>query len=213
MTHGEGRLSPSKIICVGRNYRAHAEELGNVVPSEPLLFLKPPSSIIQSGEPIVRPLQSSHVEFEGEIAVVVGRELRHASEDEARRAVSHVLPLNDVTARDLQRSDSQWTRAKGFDSFCPVGRPVDVSGVDLDQLEVVTTVNGEERQRGSVAQMAFSIPFVLAYASAVMTLLPGDVVSTGTPEGVGPLQAGDRVRVEIPGVGAVENPVVDFSAE
>lgn len=207
---GSGSLpTPSKILCVGRNYRAHAAELGNEVPAEPLLFLKPPSSLLAAGEPIVRPPQSARVEFEGEIAVVLGRRLRHASEAEAVDAVSHVVALNDVTARDLQRSDGQWTRAKGFDSFCPVGEPRPIGEVDLSSLEVVTRVNGVERQRGSVDQMAFSIPFILAYASTVMTLLPGDLVTTGTPEGVGPLEAGDVVRVEIPGVSAVENPVVD----
>ncbi len=201
-------VAPSKIVCVGRNYRAHAAELGNEVPAEPLLFFKPPSSLLRSGEGIVIPPQSERVEFEGEIAVLIGGRLRHASESEARAAISHVLPLNDVTARDLQRTDGQWTRAKGFDTFCPIGVPVPVGEVDLDSLEVVTTVNGEERQRGRVEQMAFSIPFVLSYASAIMTLEPGDLITTGTPEGVGPLQPGDRVRIEIPGVGAVENPVV-----
>ncbi len=202
-----GRLRPSKIICVGRNYRAHAQELGNEVPSEPLLFLKPPSALLASGEAIVLPKESQQVEFEGEIAVVLGRRLRGASEAEARQAVSHVVALNDVTARDLQRADSQWTRAKGFDTFCPVGEPVPVGLVDLDALEVVTTVNGVERQRGQVGQMAFSIAFVLAYASRIMTLEPGDLVTTGTPEGVGRLEPGDTVRVEIPGVSWVENSV------
>ena len=201
-------LRPSKILCVGRNYRAHAAELGNTVPREPLLFFKPPSSLLPAGASIVLPPESAHVEFEGEIAVVIGKPLRRASLDEAADAVSHLLPLNDVTARDLQRSDGQWTRAKGFDTFCPVGRPVPVDAGDWQGLEVVTTVDGVERQRGRVEDMVFSIPFVLAYASRVMTLEPGDLVSTGTPEGVGPLEAGMTVRVEIPGIGAVENPVV-----
>lgn len=201
-------LRPSKVLCVGRNYRAHAAELGNDVPAEPLLFFKPPSALLSSGADIVLPPESHRVEYEGEIAVVVGRRLRRASEDEARAAVSHVLPLNDVTARDLQRSDGQWTRAKGFDTFCPVGRPIPLDPRELERLEVVTTVDGEEHQRGRVSDMAFSIPFVLAYASRVMTLEPGDLVSTGTPEGVGRLEPGMRVRVEIPGIGAVENPVV-----
>lgn len=201
-------VAPTKILCVGRNYRAHAAELGNDVPAEPLLFLKPPSALLASGEAIVLPPQSARVEFEGEIAVVLGRRLRNASEDEARAAVSHVVALNDVTARDLQRSDGQWTRAKGFDTFCPVGEPLPIDEVDLESLEVVTTVNGVERQRGSIVDMVFSIPRVLAYASSVMTLMPGDLLTTGTPEGVGPLSAGDVVRVEIPGVSHVENPVV-----
>ncbi len=201
-------VAPTKILCVGRNYRAHAAEMGNDVPSQPLLFLKPPSAVIASGEAIVLPPQSARVEFEGEIAVLLGRPLRNASEADALAAVSHIVALNDVTARDLQRSDGQWTRAKGFDTFCPVGAPIPVGEVDLESLEVVTTVNGVERQRGSIADMVFSIPCVLAYASAVMTLLPGDLLTTGTPEGVGPLSPGDVVRVEIPGVSHVENPVV-----
>ncbi|MEQ9568578.1 MAG: fumarylacetoacetate hydrolase family protein [Longimicrobiales bacterium] len=200
-------LRPSKIVCVGRNYRAHAAELGNDVPAEPLLFFKPPSALLADGESIVLPPESARVEFEGEIAVIVGRRLRHASDDEADAAVSHVLPLNDVTARDLQRSDGQWTRAKGFDTFCPVGTPVPVEGIDLTSLEIVTTVDGVERQRGRARDMVFPIPSVLAYASRIMTLEPGDLVTTGTPEGVGPLDEGVTVRVEIPGVGRVENPV------
>ena len=203
---------PSKIVCVGRNYMAHAQEMGNTVPSEPLLFFKPPSSMIPGGSPIVLPRASSHVEHEGEIAVIVGKRLRLASEEECRDAVSHVLPLNDVTARDLQRSDPQWTRAKGFDTFCPVGVPVPVEvleeqGLTLETLEVTTHVNGELRQHGRTADMVFPIPFVLAYASRIMTLEPGDLISTGSPEGVGPLAPGDRVRVQILGVGSVENPV------
>jgi 2-keto-4-pentenoate hydratase/2-oxohepta-3-ene-1,7-dioic acid hydratase in catechol pathway len=193
---------------VGRNYRAHAAELGNEVPAAPLLFLKPPSALVATGDAIVLPSESGQVEYEGEIAVVVGRRLRHASEGEARDAVSHLAALNDVTARDLQRTDGQWTRAKGFDTFCPVGPPVPVEGLDLEALEVVTTVNGAVRQHGYARDMAFSIPLVLAYASRIMTLEPGDLVTTGTPEGVGRLNPGDVVRVEIPGVGAVENLVV-----
>ena len=203
---------PSKIVCVGRNYVAHAREMGNSVPKEPLLFLKPPSSLIASGAPIVLPRVSHHVEHEGEIAVVVGKRLRLASEDEARNAVTHVLALNDVTARDLQRSDPQWTRAKGFDSFCPVGRPVPIEklkelGMRLESLELTTHVNGELRQHGRASDMVFSIPFLLAYASGIMTLEPGDILTTGSPDGVGPLKAGDMVKVQIPGVSVVENPV------
>jgi 2-keto-4-pentenoate hydratase/2-oxohepta-3-ene-1,7-dioic acid hydratase in catechol pathway len=204
---------------VGRNYAAHAAELGNSVPGHPLIFLKPPSSRIAGGEPIVLPADSQQVEYEGEIAVVVGRRLRRAEPAEALGALSHVVPLNDITARDLQRGDGQWTRAKGFDSFCPMGEPVPVGGIPGgavrltaeagdDALEVVTRVNGEQRQRGRVTSMAFPIPFLVAWISRVMTLEPGDVISTGTPAGVGPLAPGDIVRVEIPGVGAVENPVV-----
>ncbi|MEK9500553.1 fumarylacetoacetate hydrolase family protein [Gaopeijia maritima] len=200
-------LRPSKILCVGRNYRAHAAELGNDVPAEPLLFFKPPSALISAGEAIVLPPQSSRVEHEGEIAVVLGRSLRHATPDEARAAISYVLPLNDVTARDLQRTDGQWTRAKGFDTFCPVGSPVPAQEVDLEALEVITTVDGEVRQHGYASDMAFSIPDVVAYASAIMTLEAGDLITTGTPEGVGPLEPGMTVTVEIPGVGSVSNPV------
>jgi 2-keto-4-pentenoate hydratase/2-oxohepta-3-ene-1,7-dioic acid hydratase in catechol pathway len=203
---------PSKIVCVGRNYMAHAREMGNAVPDEPLLFLKPPSALLPPGAPIVLPRISNQVEHEGEIAVIVGRRLRLASEDEARDAITHVLALNDVTARDLQRSDPQWTRAKGFDTFCPVGPPVPVEalrdrGLSLETLEITTHVNGELRQHGRASDMVFSVPFLLAWASGVMTLEPGDLLTTGSPEGVGPLAHGDVVKVQIPGVSMVENPV------
>lgn len=197
---------PGKIVCVGRNYREHAKELGNDVPAEPLLFLKPPSSVVREGEAIELPPQSSRVEYEGEIAVVIGARLRHASEDEARRGIRGICALNDVTARDLQRSDGQWTRAKGFDTFCPIGAEAKPPA-DLGSLEVVTHVNGEERQRGRASDMVFGIPTLLAYISRVMTLEPGDVVATGTPAGVGPLAAGDEVEVQIVGLSAVRNPV------
>jgi 2-keto-4-pentenoate hydratase/2-oxohepta-3-ene-1,7-dioic acid hydratase in catechol pathway len=200
-------LRPSKILCVGRNYRAHAAEMGGDVPPEPLLFFKPPSALIGSGESIVLPASSGHVEYEGEIAVVLGRRLRNATPDEAIAAVSHVLPLNDVTARDFQRADGQWTRAKGFDTFCPVGRPVPASPELLAGLEVITTVDGVERQRGRASDMVFPIGDVLSFASGIMTLEAGDLITTGTPEGVGRLEPGMTVRVEIPGVGVVENPV------
>jgi 2-keto-4-pentenoate hydratase/2-oxohepta-3-ene-1,7-dioic acid hydratase in catechol pathway len=200
---------PGKIVCVGRNYAAHARELGNPVPERPLLFLKPPSAIVGDGEPIVVPTASQRVEHEAEIAVVVGRTLRHASEEEARRAVRAVACLNDVTARDLQQTDGQWTRAKGFDSFCPLGPEIAVGpDADLAALEVVGKVNGDVRQHGYTRDMTFSIPRLLAYISAIMTLEPGDVVATGTPEGVGPLVAGDVVEVTIPGLGTLRNPVV-----
>jgi 2-keto-4-pentenoate hydratase/2-oxohepta-3-ene-1,7-dioic acid hydratase in catechol pathway len=200
---------PGKIVCVGRNYAAHARELGNPVPERPLLFLKPPSAIVRDGEPIVVPTASQRVEHEAEIAVVVGRTLRHASEEEARRGVRAVACLNDVTARDLQQTDGQWTRAKGFDSFCPLGPEIAVGpDVDLGALEVVGQVNGDVRQHGYTRDMTFPIPMLLAYISAIMTLEPGDVVATGTPEGVGPLVAGDVVEVTIPGLGTLRNPVV-----
>lgn len=197
---------PSKIVCVGRNYLEHARELGNQVPAEPLLFLKPVSALLAPGAPIVLPRQSQRVEFEGEIGVVVGATLRRASRDEARAAVRGIVALNDVTARDLQKSDNQWTRAKGFDTFCPVG-PEAPAPADLATLTVVTRLNGVERQRATAAEMAFDIPTLLAYISDIMTLEPGDVVATGTPAGVAPLSAGDVVEVEIVGVSRVSNPV------
>jgi 2-keto-4-pentenoate hydratase/2-oxohepta-3-ene-1,7-dioic acid hydratase in catechol pathway len=199
--------SPGKIVCVGRNYVAHARELGNEVPERPLLFLKPPSAVTADGEAIELPPESERVEFEGEIGVVVGRRLRRASRDEARLAVRGIVAVNDVTARDLQRTDGQWTRAKGFDTFCPIG-PEAAAPDDLASLTVVARVNGEERQRGSAAEMAFDIPALLAYISGVMTLEPGDLVATGTPAGVGPLAAGDVVEIEVVGYSTVRNPVV-----
>jgi 2-keto-4-pentenoate hydratase/2-oxohepta-3-ene-1,7-dioic acid hydratase in catechol pathway len=201
-------LRPSKIVCVGKNYVAHAAEMGGEVPREPLLFLKPPSSLLASGAPIRRPPQSRHVEYEGEIGVVIGARLTDATEAEARAAIAGVVAANDVTARDLQRSDSQWARAKGFDTFCPVGDVVPAPA-DLDALVVVTRVNGVERQRARAGEMAFAIPMLLAYISAIMTLEPGDLVLTGTPAGVGPLVAGDHVEVEIEGFSRVANPVED----
>lgn len=203
---------PSKIVCVGRNYRDHAKELGNEVPKAPLLFLKPPSSIVADGDDIVLPPASSQVEWEGEVGVVVGRRLRKASVGEATAAIQSVVALNDVTARDLQKAEPQWTRAKGFDTFCPVGTPVPAPR-DLAALTVVTRVNGEERQRGRVSDMVFDIPGLLAYISQTMTLEAGDLVATGTPAGVGKLQPGDVVAVEIHGdtgvLSAVQNPVVE----
>jgi len=205
-------IRPGKIVCVGRNYRDHAKELGNDVPTAPLLFLKPPSAVIADGEPIVLPPASKQVEWEGEVGIVVGRRLRKADAREAAAAVQSVVALNDVTARDLQKAEPQWTRAKGFDTFCPVGTPA-AAPADLATLTVVTRVNGEERQRGKVTDMVFDIPGLLAYISQVMTLEPGDLVATGTPAGVGKLSPGDTVAVEIIGpngvVSRVENPVVE----
>ncbi|MGH7719494.1 MAG: fumarylacetoacetate hydrolase family protein [Gemmatimonadaceae bacterium] len=198
-----------KIVCVGRNYREHAREMGNEVPAEPLLFLKPSSSAIGDGEPIVLPPLSGQVEYEGEIGVVIHSPLRHASEGQARRGIRGVLALNDVTARDLQKKDSQWTRAKGFDTFCPVGEVHELVHDDaLDEIAVLTLLNGDERQRGHAGQMAFSIPALLSYISRIMTLDPGDVVATGTPAGVGMLSPGDEVEVRIPGMSHVRNPVI-----
>jgi 2-keto-4-pentenoate hydratase/2-oxohepta-3-ene-1,7-dioic acid hydratase in catechol pathway len=202
-------VRPSKIVCVGRNYAEHARELGNVLPDQPLLFLKPPSAIIGSGDVIVLPPESKRVEHEGEIAVLVGQRLRRASTDGARAAIGGITCANDVTARDLQKTDGQWTRAKGFDTFCPVGprvMPVD-ERTDLAALEVTCRVNGQVRQHGRAADMAFSIPVLLSYISTIMTLEPGDLVLTGTPSGVGPLAAGDVVEVEVSGVGVLKNGV------
>ncbi|MGE0352949.1 MAG: fumarylacetoacetate hydrolase family protein [Gemmatimonadales bacterium] len=199
-------VSPSKIVCVGRNYAEHARELGNAVPQAPLLFFKPPSAIIGPGESIRLPQASQRVEHEAEIGVLVGRELRQATEAEAEAGIGGFVCVNDVTARDLQKTDGQWARAKGFDTFCPVGPKV-VKGLDWRTLEVIGRVNGEERQRGTTSQMIFSIPALLAYISGIMTLVPGDLIATGTPAGVGPLKSGDVVEVEIPGIGVLRNPV------
>jgi 2-keto-4-pentenoate hydratase/2-oxohepta-3-ene-1,7-dioic acid hydratase in catechol pathway len=203
-------VQPGKIVCVGRNYAEHAKELGNPMPKEPLIFLKPASAVIGDGEAIMLPLQSQRVEHEGEIAVVIGARLRRVSESEALKGVAGITCANDVTARDLQKTDGQWTRAKGFDTFCPVGpRVVPLTELgDLAKLEVQCRVNGQARQHGKASDMAFPIPMVLSYVSHIMTLEPGDVVLTGTPAGIGPLVAGDVVEVEISGVGVLRNPVV-----
>ena len=199
-------MGTGKIVCIGRNYREHAKELGNEVPTEPLFFLKPSTSIIGNGDTILIPPQSERVEFEGEIGVVLAHRLSRATETEALAAIGGIVALNDVTARDLQKKDSQWTRAKGFDTFCPIG-PIADAPDDLSSLTVITRVNGEIRQRAASSEMVFSIPFLLAYVSQVMTLEPGDVLATGTPAGVGQLVAGDRVDVEIQGLSRVSNPV------
>ena len=200
------RHRPGKIVCVGRNYREHAKELGNEVPKEPLLFLKPPSSVVWEGGAIVLPSASSRVEHEGEIGVVVGKTMTRVSETDAAKGIRAIVAVNDVTARDLQKTDGQWTRAKGFDTFCPLGEESSKLP-DLDNLTVVTRVNGVERQRGKSSEMVFSIPSLLAYISRIMTLEPGDLVATGTPSGVGPLVSGDIVEIEIEGVSRVTNPV------
>ncbi len=199
-------VRPSKVVCVGRNYQAHAREMGNEVPREPLLFLKPPSAVIGPGEAIRCPPQSVDVQHEAELGVVVGRALSRASAAEARHAVFGFTCLNDVTARDIQREEKQFTRAKGFDTFCPVGPWIDTS-LDPADLGVSCRVNGVERQRGSTRDMVFDTNALLAFISNVMTLWPGDVVATGTPEGVGRVQPGDLVEVEISGLGLLRNPV------
>lgn len=202
-------LSPSKIVCVGRNYAKHAAELGNEVPAEPLIFLKPPSALIGPGTAIVVPAGVGRVDFEGEVGVVMGRRARRVSADDAWDHVAALVPVNDVSARDLQKKDGQWTRAKGFDTFCPVGVPVPLASVDPSALAVSTRVNGEVRQSAPVTDMVFSIPALIAYISRIMTLEPGDLIATGTPDGVGPLVPGDVVEVEVAGVGVVRNPVVE----
>ena len=202
---------PTKIVCVGRNYAAHAREMGNAMPDRPLLFLKPPSALVGSGAAIVLPADSERVEHEGEIAIVIGRRARAVSEAEAMHVVAGYAPLNDVTARDLQKLDVQYTRAKGFDTFCPVGVAAPAADLDWKELEVICRVNGEVRQHGRARDMAFGIPALVTFISRIMTLEPGDLIATGTPEGVGPLHAGDVVEVDVPGVGALRNPVVAAS--
>jgi len=200
---------PGKIIGIGRNYRDHAAELGNTVPAKPLLFFKPPTAVIGDGAAIVLPPESQQVDFEGEIGVVIGRALRRATEDQARAGIAGITCVNDVTARDLQRTEEQWTRAKGFDTFCPVGpRVVPVDPRRFDKLEVFSRVNGNGRQHGRAPDMVFSILALVSFVSHVMTLEPGDLIATGTPAGVGSLTPGDVVEVEIPGVGVLRNPVV-----
>ncbi len=199
---------PSKVLCVGRNYRAHADEKGQEVPAEPLLFLKPSTAVVGPYEAIRYPGElTSHVEHEAELAVVIGRMVSEVTRDQARGAVYGFTCANDVTARDLQREEPQWTRAKGFDTFCPLG-PAIATDVDPSDLRVRCSVDGDLRQDSSTAEMVFDVPDLVAYASQVMTLLPGDVILTGTPAGVGRIEPGQTVRVEIEGIGVLENPVV-----
>ena len=197
---------PGKIVGVGRNYRAHAEELGNPVPEEPVLFLKAPSSVVGPRSPVVLPPESEQVEFEGEIAVVVRERLQRAEPERARYAILGVTCACDVTARDLQRRDPTFARAKSFDTFCPLGPAIQVEP-QLDELELVTRVNGAERQRGRAEEMLWGVVELVSYASRMMTLEPGDLILTGTPAGVGPLADGDRLEVEVSGVGTLETPV------
>lgn len=200
---------PSKIVCIGRNYREHAAELGNEVPKEPLLFLKAPSAVIAQGEAIVAPALSQRVDFEGELAVVIGRRAsRLGPTDDVRSYIRGYTIVNDVTARDLQKSDGQWSRAKGFDTFCPMG-PVVTDEIDpAAGLQVETRLNGEEKQHGTTLDLIFDIPTLLRHITAAMTLLPGDVIPTGTPAGVAPMKPGDRVEVSVEGIGTLANPVI-----
>jgi 2-keto-4-pentenoate hydratase/2-oxohepta-3-ene-1,7-dioic acid hydratase in catechol pathway len=200
-------IVPSKVVCIGKNYRAHVRELGgDEPPPEPLIFLKPSSAVIGPGDTIRLPGQSEQVEHEAEMALVIRRKCRAVSEAEAPSAILGVTALNDVTARDLQRRDGQWARAKGFDTFCPIG-PALALGLDPRSLRVTARVNGETRQEGNTEQMIFPAERLVAHISAVMTLYPGDVIATGTPAGVGPLRPGDTVEVGVEGVGILSNPV------
>lgn len=197
---------PSKIVCVGRNYAAHAKELGNEVPKEPLTFMKPPSALCAHGDHIVLPRSSERVEHEAEVGVIIGQRIRNASTAQARAAIFGYTCVNDVTARDIQRREVQFTRAKGFDTFCPVGPWIET---DLDPLDLTVSakVNGELRQDGHTRDMVFSIEALVAFISSVMTLEPGDLIATGTPKGVGPLSAGDVVEIDVGGVGTLVNRV------
>jgi 2-keto-4-pentenoate hydratase/2-oxohepta-3-ene-1,7-dioic acid hydratase in catechol pathway len=201
--------APSKIVCVGRNYLEHARELGNEPPAEPLIFLKPPSSLIASRDAIVYPPLSQRVDFEGELGLVIGRRARHVRRADALSYIRGYTCVNDVTARDLQKKDGQWTRGKGFDTFCAVGPClVEPGDVDFAALRVRTRMDGEVKQDGSVRDMIFPLDVIIEYITAFMTLEPGDLIATGTPPGVGPMSPGSVVRVEIDGIGALENPVV-----
>ena len=206
-------VAPSKILCIGRNYRDHATELGNEVPKEPLLFLKPPSSLLAPNGIIRMPALSKRVDYEGELAIVIGKRCTKFRPDEDTSSyIRGYTIVNDVTARDIQKSDGQWTRGKGFDTFCPVG-PIVSDAIDPiggKPVTVTTRLNGEVKQHGSTADLIFPIPFLLQYISASITLEPGDIIPTGTPAGVGPVQPGDTVEVEIDGLGVLKN---TFTAE
>jgi 2-keto-4-pentenoate hydratase/2-oxohepta-3-ene-1,7-dioic acid hydratase in catechol pathway len=203
-------VRPSKIVCVGRNYREHAAELGNEVPGEPLLFFKPPSSLLAPESAIRRPKLSQRVDYEGELGVVIGKRCYKLGDGEdARPFILGYTCVNDVTARDLQNKDGQWTRAKGFDTFCPVGPLVTDEINPWSGVGVETRVNGDVRQQGNTRDFIFSIGVILRYISQAMTLFPGDLIATGTPKGVGPVVAGDVIEVSVEGVGTLRNPVVD----
>jgi 2-keto-4-pentenoate hydratase/2-oxohepta-3-ene-1,7-dioic acid hydratase in catechol pathway len=197
----------SKVVCVGRNYRAHAEELGNEVPVEPLIFLKPNTSVVGPRDGIIYPEQTNDLHFEGELAIVIGRICRDLPKERAEEVIFGYTIANDVTARDLQKSDGQWARAKGYDTFCPLG-PWIQTDLDVSDLRVSTTLNGEPKQDGRTSEFIFDIPEVLAYITSFTTLLPGDVVLTGTPAGVGPMLPGDEVAISIEGLGTLTNKVI-----
>ena len=200
-------MQASKIIGIGTNYRLHAQEMGKGIPQEPLMFLKPPSSVIGHGEAIHRPAGYERVDFEGELGVVIGQRARGVAREHALSVVAGYVCVNDVTVRDLQKQDVQFTRAKGFDTFCPIGPRV-VSGLDPTNLRIVTRVNGKVRQDSSTSDMIFDVVTLVAFCSRFMTLEVGDVISTGTPSGVGNLNPGDVVEVEIEGIGILRNPVI-----
>ncbi|GAB6888067.1 fumarylacetoacetate hydrolase family protein [Desulfothermus okinawensis JCM 13304] len=200
---------PSKIICVGLNYKAHARELGMDIPEEPILFLKPPSSVIGTGENIVYPKMSKNVHYEGELAVVMGKQCKNVSPKDAPEYIFGFTCANDVTARDLQQKDGQWTRAKGFDTFCPVGPWIETDFRELEDLTLKTIVNGEVKQEGKTSDMIVDPFELVSFISSIMTLLPGDVILTGTPPGVGELKVGDEVQIEIEGLGTLINKVVN----
>ncbi|NLG85507.1 MAG: fumarylacetoacetate hydrolase family protein [Firmicutes bacterium] len=200
-------VMPSKVVAVGLNYRDHAMEMGEEIPKEPRIFLKPSTSVIGPGEAIVLPSMSRRVDYEAELAVVIGRAARHVRPEEASSYILGYTCLNDVTARDLQKKDVQWTRSKSFDTFCPLGPAIETE-LDPRDLAIVARVNGVVRQSSRTANLIFSVPELLSFISQVMTLLPGDVIATGTPPGVGPLSPGDRVEIEIEGIGTLANPVV-----
>ncbi len=203
-------LPRSKVVGIGRNYAAHAAEMGSDVPSEPLMFLKPNTSVVGPGDPIFYPAQSSEVHFEGELAVVIGRICRDVPAELATDVIYGYTIANDVTARDLQRSDGQFTRAKGFDSFCPLGPWIETDldpQTFVDGVRIQTHLNGDLMQDGSTSDLIFDIPTLIAYVSSVMTLLPGDVILTGTPAGVGPMEVGDEVEISIAGLGTLTNTV------
>ncbi|HEU0030920.1 MAG TPA: fumarylacetoacetate hydrolase family protein [Kofleriaceae bacterium] len=200
-------LVPSKIIGIGVNYRAHAVEMGKGPPEEPLMFLKPRSALLAPGEAIERPAGYERVDYEGELGVVIGRRARHVQREAALDHVLGFTCINDVTVRDLQKKDGQWTRAKGMDTFCPLG-PRIVGGLDPSNLRITTRVNGSVKQDSSTADLIFDVPALIAFCSRHMTLEVGDVISTGTPSGVGPLAAGDVVEIEIEGIGVLRNPVI-----
>ncbi len=198
---------PGKIIGIGQNYRAHAAEMGKGIPEEPLMFLKPPSAIIRDGEAIHRPSGYERVDYEGELGVVIGKRAQRVSRANALDFVAGFTCVNDVTVRDLQKKDGQWTRAKGFDTFCPVGPRV-VPGLDPSNLRITTRVNGIVKQDSSTSDLIFDVPTLIEFVTRHMTLEPGDLISTGTPSGVGNLSVGDVVEVEIAGIGILKNPVV-----